>query len=1816
MRLSIIIFITAILIGLGGGFALNKYAEGILFEALDDEVRASTPCHLVSRTWDVSLLTLSAEAKDAGIKCDDGTTPLTIPKITAKFNLKKIWKKKIVIDPLVLHKGSASGIFPGSPAYQFIARLSAPETIEQHNKDKFRVRLEELQVKNTTLSHTFKSGVLFGVKKAELKLTRSEEDNVTLLPILSEVTLNGIELADTIKAHILSTDFDSSITNLTIAGPNINFLGSLDIELTGQEKMKGNGDLKIALNPFLSKSEGMLLSSLSLDGSARGDIQILSNLQSEDGIISGTKISKLESNASLKITQNGDMTVFSDLISAQSGSIKGIDTSVLIDSSDKISGGNKILLSQSELFGVLVGAGSLNLSLQGSTDDPTIKINGSLKNISKSGVLIPEANLNVLVSDQNIDASFVTSDKSLKLTYNSLNGKEESNLELFNFKASNFITVSGQGSLDLKVPSINFDGKALFGETPLSIKANGDISNLSAQISGDGISGSLTTKNEKGVLKLSSQDFVFSPCKSITTGINYEFLVSSPLEGTGEMKPWTVMPSCNAEKISLTPNTPIPISDGKLNLNGRKITALNTDISLQGAVSLKDGLDVSLKGDADLSELLQGVANFDEIGGVISLNAKINGPFETPNIEGEIEINDGALEIETLSISAEGISGKANISNNLLSAENLSGVINGGTIRLEGNIPIFGDDFSKAKVVFSDVALEPSSDVSIIASGDLSFKDSELTGAITLDEGEVRKNFNLRTLISNTLSSIFKRELKYSTQSDIDLPLNLTVLVPNSILVQTNLFEATLEGALEVTGAVSDPNLKGKISFNDGWVGLRGRRFDINVGELTFSGGTSEPTLSVLGESVFLPSEQDSVSVVLQVEGPISAPKVSLSSDRNLTNQQLLNIITGGTSETELTQINARAGGLDLNDQFSIQDTVPFIPIPSFLRDLTRIDSLSIDPKYDPFTGQYEPVVTARKRLAPFLDLVGETSWQGTKNTAGVKAVYNLTPSVNVVGLARSLPTEDETVLGVDVTWTLLARQSSNTVFEINGNRTLDDREVYSAMNLSPFTVAYTDGLSLASQRLTTTYINLGKRSSSIKVSCQKESLKICKEIKVDISEGDTSLISSISFLGDELPKGIVQTTLEVGDIASTDNLTTATQEIVNKLRNEGYVGARVKSSYECAGSKCAVIFNISIGKPISFVFDGNKKFTAGDFLSSIRLFSRKQPFGRNTPSILQENIEMLYKNSGFPFVEVKREKTENLDGRLIYTFKIVEGIEPSINKVILNGYNSDTATLLDKIEIHSENPYRETFGISKANEDSLNRALFLLTKALELDGFERPDLTRSLEKVDEDSVNIIFTIQNTTRSTINSLEVVGFDFELPEKPLSPISSKATENYKKALLTTLESKGYTEAEASIDHLGSVSKITISQGKQLLIESISIQGLEHVKESTALDALKINPGEPLSDSILRAAQANLMKTGLFRRVNISRDGGKVNVTIEEKPLTTLEVGGGYSSGLGLHLFGEASDKKLFADGKTISLRLDGYMESWDGSLDQGIIATRFSEPSLFGSSWGLSSELSFQRQTLSTYEFDLNRLSLGTYAYRSWENGVTFSTGYTVFEENLKSVPTDAILSSLDEGNVFLGYASGSVTYDTRDYALNPSKGRIISFESMLSDKSLGSDAEYYGAGGRFAQYIPLTDRISFVAGGQIGKRWIFGDTEAPPISQRYYLGGRGSVRGYKENSLGPRGEDGSIIGGDELMRGNAEFHYRIYEDVSLQTFFDIGRISVDGVDSPLDEWAKGIGVGFRYLSPIGPIGLDFGHGLDDIPGSRDFRMTFDIGVSF
>ena len=170
----------------------------------------------------------------------------------------------------------------------------------------------------------------------------------------------------------------------------------------------------------------------------------------------------------------------------------------------------------------------------------------------------------------------------------------------------------------------------------------------------------------------------------------------------------------------------------------------------------------------------------------------------------------------------------------------------------------------------------------------------------------------------------------------------------------------------------------------------------------------------------------------------------------------------------------------------------------------------------------------------------------------------------------------------------------------------------------------------------------------------------------------------------------------------------------------------------------------------------------------------------------------------------------------------------------------------------------------------------------------------------------------------------------------------------------------------------------------------------------------------------------------------------------------------------------------------------------------------------------------------------------------------------------------------------------SVTRTQADDALYPQRGWTLFGQLMgASDSLLSSET--------FLQFNIRGKVISPLGPGRLIAKFEAGTTVADdiaelPASIQYFAGGDQSVRGYRYRSLAPLNDMDELSGGKHLLVGGIEYDFNILPAWKLAVFADAGNAFLDFSDYELQ---KSVGIGLRWLSPLGPIRLDIASALDD-----------------
>jgi outer membrane protein insertion porin family len=93
-------------------------------------------------------------------------------------------------------------------------------------------------------------------------------------------------------------------------------------------------------------------------------------------------------------------------------------------------------------------------------------------------------------------------------------------------------------------------------------------------------------------------------------------------------------------------------------------------------------------------------------------------------------------------------------------------------------------------------------------------------------------------------------------------------------------------------------------------------------------------------------------------------------------------------------------------------------------------------------------------------------------------------------------------------------------------------------------------------------------------------------------------------------------------------------------------------------------------------------------------------------------------------------------------------------------------------------------------------------------------------------------------------------------------------------------------------------------------------------------------------------------------------------------------------------------------------------------------------------------------------------------------------------------------------------------------------------------------------------------------------------------------------------------EDGDPLGGQLAVVGSLEARIDLGYNFELAAFFDTGTVREPQEDFGSDKWRSAVGLGLRYITPIGPMGLLYGYKLDREEGESAGRLHVSIGYSF
>jgi outer membrane protein assembly factor BamA len=223
--------------------------------------------------------------------------------------------------------------------------------------------------------------------------------------------------------------------------------------------------------------------------------------------------------------------------------------------------------------------------------------------------------------------------------------------------------------------------------------------------------------------------------------------------------------------------------------------------------------------------------------------------------------------------------------------------------------------------------------------------------------------------------------------------------------------------------------------------------------------------------------------------------------------------------------------------------------------------------------------------------------------------------------------------------------------------------------------------------------------------------------------------------------------------------------------------------------------------------------------------------------------------------------------------------------------------------------------------------------------------------------------------------------------------------------------------------------------------------------------------------------------------------------------------------------------------------------------------------------------------------------------------------------------------------------TGTLTREKRDDLLDATRGSFLSQALEFAPGQLASEVRFIRYFGQYFKYFPLSEpspvpfssglqrpRLVFASGIRLGLVKGLGGQEVIP-SERFFAGGGTTLRGFKQDTVGPLGPLGNPTGGEAVFILNNEIRFPMFSIFDGVGFLDLGNVyskircpSSEGnlgenITPPCSSFnpfnvRKSAGFGLRLRTPFFLLRLDYGVKLDRKPGESFGALFFSIGQAF
>lgn len=722
-------------------------------------------------------------------------------------------------------------------------------------------------------------------------------------------------------------------------------------------------------------------------------------------------------------------------------------------------------------------------------------------------------------------------------------------------------------------------------------------------------------------------------------------------------------------------------------------------------------------------------------------------------------------------------------------------------------------------------------------------------------------------------------------------------------------------------------------------------------------------------------------------------------------------------------------------------------------------------------------------------------------------------------------------------------------------------------------------------------------------------------------------------------------------------------EDLEEWLIDRGYRAARVGAPAEEVlpeSRGVRLVYPITVGPKVEVQVIGADL----DRLQRRGLLPFLGPEGYDEALVLQavERIKSEYQRDGHYKVRVDWEEQEPSADLLRVVLRIEPGPEYTLQEVRFEGNETFGSEDLEELVTTSGRTLLAR-GSGRLVDAVLEDDLRNLRRYYQVQGFARAEV--GPPRIEERGNDLFLTIpiREGPQMRVVNLAVQG-NTSLPEDALrralqiregGPFHPLLLERSLNNLRAAYQDRGFSSAQVSAredwnpDHTRVDVAIDVLEGPRTVLDRVIVRGNRRTKSEVVRRTLGVDEGDPISESRALEIERDLYRLGIFSSVDVEVTRTGLESTTRDL-IVRLQEGRPrrVSYGLGMEYGTDKDEEQQWnprgtlsfshnnVAGRAYTLRTDLLVSRFDQ-----IFRVRFDQPYSFR--WALPVNYSLFYFNETKEDWNVQRWGGRVEAEKLYtDRRVSLALDYRIVETDLdRGFPLRGV--EREDRPYELTSLIPSFLWDRRNDPVLATRGWSSLAQLQYAFPALGTDGDFLKLFLQQTQYLDLRNYGTVAASLRLGGIEPFNtlpdlDPELPEnlpnanvfIDERFFAGGANTHRAYGRDDLGLRGQtlilrpdqtgteedDFAAVGGTGLVLFNLEYRFPLLGALGGTVFYDAGNVWADWRDMDPADLKGGVGLGIRYLSPIGPLRLDVGWKLDREPGEKDYAISVSFGNPF